>query len=541
MNQTTQTEKQFRVSLNGDERVLPQSQVMAYADELNAKHGSIPAITPMDTFEIKDGEETRTYAFPAPVVVQTNAVEILAPKQNSGFHVDLVVDDEAKTRIEGMHEQLRAAGVQGLDAKGGGKVGGQLYASGTRMADVGYANQAARAQEHAEKASLADVAAAFQARIAAEQRQDVVVHSGEIGRSLKVNGKVTVLDGLSLGAQAIRGLASRIESPMTRYIMGLRDRIAENVGAARQMERNAQNGGDPVDVPARDALLAAAQTDKREIARVIQYECARNPDVEVKMRTRRGLMDVFAMLSPTYGVADAPEVIAQVIDELPADAKGTYSYDPVTTRWELRAHVWTPVPVVEQAVGEPFEGYGSFKSADNGTHPLGGGGGIILLACLNAGTYTADGTVATRVHRSGILEDLDEVVAKAMASITVFATALGAARQAEVEVPSGLTIDDAIPGFWAHLLRGGRGKELAGILPGRRVERVAQLSAAYFDQRRDPEKVVRSDFAQAWTRAIQGEDASVRRAGEDAIGAWLVKPRKMVCEVEGQDEELASV
>jgi len=546
----TTTEKQYRVSLNGDEKTLPQSEVMAYADELFAKHGGRPSIEPLvevgvpillGSAAVGNTPGERGIAA-AKADARADARE--AAKKNSTFDGGLVTDDAAKARIEGMHETLRAAGVSGLEKKGD-KAGGQLYATGTRMADVGYENQAARYKEHEGKASLRDCAAEFSERVRREERVDVVVTTGEVGRSLQVNGKVTVLDGLALGEQAIRGLAHRMGSPMTRYVMGLRNRIAEQAGELRVLRANVKNGTLAMDAGTKaraEALLAGVQEDKREIGRVVRFECERCPDEPIKLRTRRGLMDVFAGVSPTYGVADAPEVMGQVLDELPADAKGSYSYDPATTGWELRAHVWTPVPVVEQAVGEPFEGYASFKSRDNGTRPLGGGGGIVLLACLNAGTYTADGESATRAHRSGILEDLDEVVAKAVASISIFATALGDARRSVVEVPSGLTIEDAIPGFWMHLLRGGRGKELAGVLPGRKAENAKRLTAAYFDQRRDPERIVRSDFAQAWTRLIQDEEPGVRREGEDAVGAWLVKPRKMVCEAEGQDdEELASV
>ena len=69
------------------------------------------------------------------------------------------------------------------------------------------------------------------------------------------------------------------------------------------------------------------------------------------------------------------------------------TYDPRTTAWTIRLDVWTPTPVADQAVGEPFQGSRRSGSRDNGTGSMTGGGGIVILACLNAGTYVADGGV----------------------------------------------------------------------------------------------------------------------------------------------------
>ena len=70
------------------------------------------------------------------------------------------------------------------------------------------------------------------------------------------------------------------------------------------------------------------------------------------------------------------------------------SYDPRTTAWTIRLDVWTPTAVADQAVGEPFQAFRvDRQSRDNGTGSMTGGGGIVILACLNAGTYVADGVV----------------------------------------------------------------------------------------------------------------------------------------------------
>lgn len=420
-----------------------------------------------------------------------------------------VLDEQARTRIESLQGELRKAGVA-VDA------GRQLYATGTRMARVGYETQADRKVEHDQKLPLHDAAHGLISQVLSERREDIVVTAREFASSLKVNGKVTS-HGLSLSEQAIRGLLGRIESPALSYVLGIRDRIAGRVVLMRSIE-----------VPDQRATCAAENAaDKRQLAEVLEHECRRNPDVELKLRTRRCVGDVFAVVSPSYAVADAPEVLSQILDGLPRDARGSYSYDAASTSWELRASVWTPTPVEEQAVGEPFEGYVSFAARDNGTARLRGGGGVTMLACLNAGTYTAAGSDVSRVHRGKILVDVGAMLDGGLKAIHALCAAWGTAREEVVPVPEALTgvpISQLIPGFWWGEF-GNRKSELAGVLPGRTSEHVRGLTEAYAAERRDPERLVRADMAQAWTRYIQGQPAPVRRDAEAAVGSWLVSGR----------------
>jgi hypothetical protein len=237
------------------------------------------------------------------------------------------------------------------------------------------------------------------------------------------------------------------------------------------------------------------------------------------------------VVSPSYSPADwSDDLAGQIQRGLPGDARGQFSYDATSTTWELRAEVWTPTPTDEQAVGEAFRGFVSFRSADNGTRRFDGGGGIELLRCLNASTYMADGQDVSRVHRGRIMHDIDRMVASALRSVATLAASWGQARTQTIETPSGLTLEDAIPGFWRHLLRD-RSSELAGVLPGRTEGHVEGLSAAYHAERRDASQLVRADLAQGWTRYIQDQPIPVRRTAEEAIGAWVVQGRSPRCEV----------
>lgn len=444
-------------------------------------------------FPLNIADMTADVAKAAPIAPVASPVNSTWSKQ--------VTDDAARARIVQQQQALRDAGVK-LDTSA------QAYATGTRMADVGYSTQDARKAEHEAQVSLRDAIDALWATVEAERREDRTVTAGELGRALSVNGKIKAFD-LTLSEHAIRGLAARLESPMMGYVLGLRDRIAD---ATRDGERD------------------AASLDRRMVAEVLAHECARTPDVPLQLRTRGAIGDVYAIVSPGYTPADAPALLAEIAPHMPRDAKGSWAYDATSTAWELRASIWTPTPVAAQCVGEPFEGYASFQSRDAGNGCLRGGGGATLLRCLNASTYTADTSDVARRHRKHVLWNIPAMVRASLKAIDALCKAWGTAREQDLEVPSGVKISDAIPGFWRYCLTA-RGSELAGVLPGRTETHVQGLTRAWEGERRDRSRLVRSDLAQGWTRYVQSQPGDVRRDAESAIGAWLVADRAVGCDV----------
>ena len=352
-------------------------------------------------------------------------------------------------------------------------------------------------------------------------------------RNLECNGKIKVFDR-KVSIQAVRGIAARCESPMLGYVLGLYERIVTDVHAAQALETTTEGpDGKPLPVATMNAnrtaalgLREKAHSDRAKIGEVLVHELKRAGDTRMTLRMRDGASsDVYAALGPSYGRADAPDVLPRVRESLPADARATWAYDPTSTTWELRTSIWTPTKVEEQAIGEAFEGWVSYRSRDNGTGRLHGGGGITLIRCYNASVYEAEGARVARVHRGRILDDVGAMTTGAMHAINALCKAWGVSREQAVEIPSGVKIEDAIPGFWRSLLSDTR--QLAGVLPGRKADHVEALASAYFAERRDPDKVVRADFGQAWTRVIQSASADVRRDAEAAIGGWLVGGRPM--------------
>lgn len=474
---TAQNATRVTVSLAGQSTDCDVAEVFTVADALVASHGpGVPSFTYW-------GPSTSTF---------------------SDFEGNLVVDDAAKSRIEGLHAKLVASGVN-VDASQ------QLYGTGTRMAREGYATQTARKAEHERAKPIADAANELADTIRAEGREDIVVSAREFANTIEVNGKITAC-GFALTEQALRGLTFRIESPAITYLLGLRKRISAEMAKAE--------GSRDVD---------AIRGDKAKIAEVLRHESLRNGDVKLKLRTRKGPGDIFAVVGPGFSPADAPEVVDQIIGEMPADARGTWSYDSASTAWELRADVWTPTPVEEQAVGEPFTGYAAFRSRDNGTAKFRGGGGIELIRCLNASVYVADAQDTDRVHRGRVLYDVATMLRNATRAIGTLCEAWGTNRAAVVELPSTMTLEEAIPGFWRHLLSDRR-SELQGVLVGRNETHVEGLSRAFHAERRNTSTLVRADFAQGWTRYVQDLPAPVRREGETAIADWLLSSRPLRCD-----------
>lgn len=400
------------------------------------------------------------------------------------------VDGAAKARIEKMHGELADAGIKVNTTE-------QLFATGTRMLDIGYQNQADRKRDFSAMMPARDAAQGLIDQVRAEKRRDVTLFASELARKVEISkdGKVT-LAGYALREQAIRGICQRTGSPALAYMLGLRERRADG--------------------------------DRDQFASVLRQELRSAPsDLEITLRTREALGDCFAAVSPGYVPADAPDVLAKLIKDLPSDARAATTYDVNSTQWEMRAQVFTPTPVDQQHVGEPFEAYASFRSRDNGTSRLNGGGGILILRCWNASTYTAGDVNLSRVHKGNILIDVGGMIEKASRSMHILCKVWGDAREHALD--SAPTIEGikiareiALAGYMRGMLANKR-SELAGVLPGRTETHVENLVAAYDSERRDARRLVKADLAQAFTRYVQDPSfsAPVRADATAAVGQWL--------------------
>lgn len=484
----------YKIALKDEVKIVSATEdVMGVADQMVARLGGVPQISRCDA---QGNPLVSTPVVPAePVKTQ---------QQQFSSWDNTVVDEAAKKRIEEQQAAINAAGIK-VDA------GQQFFATGTRMAEVGYETQAKRKQEYLNRMPLKDAVQELKAVIFEEDRCDEEVIAKKLADSLTVQRKLVYYKDYLLTEQAIRGILTRLKSPAITYITGLQSRIVDEGGKPTHQRSDHWLG-----------------RDMEQLADILKYELMRAGHIQFKLRKREGeFPDVFAALSPTFSPADAPSVLDQ-IEGIPPEARGSWSYDRNSTAWSLRAEVFTPTPVEEQAVGEAFSGYVNLGSRDNGTGRFRGGGGIELLRCLNASTYSA-GETMSRVHRGRINYDIKSMINKATNAIRILCKAWGVARETEVPVPEGLTLEQAIPGIWSGLLRQG---DFATVLAGRKENNIKALTRSFYDQRRDPEKLVKSDFAQAWTHHIQSRDYLTRQEGEVAAASFIVNPQKFHCDLD---------
>lgn len=366
---------------------------------------------------------------------------------------------------------------------------------------------------HNARRSFQDVAAELTETIRAERRIDVKVTAGEFAKRLSVNGALK-FDGLKLNERAIRGLLARIDSPSLSYVLGLRERIATEL-----------NRGDAAN---RMAILS----DKATILRTVQYECERNANMKLMLRTRDGIGDVFAIVSPSYGVCDAPTVIESLRTTIGSDTKCSAVYNAASTGWSIEASMFDPSPIVVAKVGEPFEAFTSVRGRDGGNGSVIVSGGTRMLSCLNGMTKTVACDGGSRVHRGSRVDvDVRSLLRESASAIETMCGAIGIAREQVVDV-TGMTLEQAIPGLFRYMLSAPRG-ELVGVLPGRTDEHVRALAAVYPSERRDHDRVVRADLAQAYSKYSQSLGSDVQREAEGAIGEWLVKAPRLLCDVKG--------
>jgi len=496
--------KYYKISLNNKTEIVSgDDEAMKVAGEMVKKFGGgVPKIIPCD----EHGNELKVEVNCLPPKMPEKS-EPKKPEESQSFSTwtNTIVDRDAEQRIKDMHAAIEANGGPKIDESK------QFFATGTRMATEGYAVQTAREKAHNKNMLLGDAIEQLINTVDREFRADHKMSAKDIADNLDADfddGQLYVKDH-TLNEHALRGIVARLDSPALGYILGLQDRIKLT--------------------PAKDRNQSNYRKDIERLVETLRHECLRFADTEFKLRMREfPEPNIYAALSPGFGVADAPMVMEQILQEMPKDAKGSWSYDPDTTRWELRASIWTPVPVAKQAVGEPFEGFVDLHSFDNGTGSFVGGGGINIIRCLNASINTA-GEAMRRIHRgSKILYDIKTMLAKALKAIDALCVAWGKARNNEVEMPTGVPIEQAIPGFWRSLLKEG---ELQGVLTGRKEHHVTGLTQAYFNERRDPDRVVLADFGQGWTKYIQSQPSEIRHKAEEAIGSWMIKPSKMRCDL----------
>lgn len=526
----------YRISIGGNVKVADVASAMQVAGEMVAANGGgVPDIKPCDEQGnlLSSPVEEEVVTKIAPDVVKTPATPVSAdylekspPPVYSDFGAGRqIVDANAASRLSNLYDKLEGSGITGLERE----KTAMGYVPGTRMAQIGYDTQAKRKLEHEAKMPVREAIDALNAVVESEQRREVEVSSRELIDAISDKGPLTV-QGMRLTEHAIKGLYTRLNANNDGFkasglarIFELRERIKAAQAANEKNRVNRISDG----IAHYAQVEAMISADRAEVSHCLRHELSRFPDVKLKLRTRENpaLNDIFAVVSPSYTVADAPMITPEFLKSgVPDDARGNYSYDPETTKWSIEIATWTPTDTINQVVGEPTSGFLNFSGSDDGTGRISGDGGIMMIQCLNASLYSAGGVEVSRVHRGKVIFDVQRMLKVALHSINTLSQAWGNNRKIVVETPTGLTLEQAIPGLFRDMLNRG---ELVGVLTGRKENHIQGLTRAYKSERRDQSQLVRADLAQSWTRYVQDQPSDVRLEAERSIGNWLVSPTKL--------------
>lgn len=481
---------------------------ITFSDGSTVRAESLDALSAEDSRRMMLAYAAGTPPTIAPVVPESIApVAPVAPAPAFSSWSEQVIDPEAKARIDAQHAAIVALDPKAANVVGHGKEGTQAYANGTRMMAIGYDAVRGYKSEHERMQPLRDVAAEAIAQIEGECRRLITLTAEEAARTIAIDKGRILVSGFRVSEQAIRGWFDRVEGPGLGYVLGLRDRI----GVSRSKGNK-----------------DAADRDLAWIAETMQREAFVNPTRTMMLRARETNGDIFAIVSPEYGVCDVPDalprLVSGILDDAPG-ARGSWTYDPASTQWEVRADVFSDTPVDAMAVGEPFKSFASFRGRDNGTGSWESGGGFELIRCLNATTYTCDLAAAKVRHRGDKVKDaVWASVDQARKAIGLMISGWGRAREQEVplskEVIEGKrSMDQFLGAMFLDMLRR---PEFAATFPGASRANADQLVATFHAERRDENRIVRSDLANAVTRALQKLPADRALRAQSAAGAWIV-------------------
>lgn len=276
-----------------------------------------------------------------------------------------------------------------------------VYAAGTRCVDLGAQNFRAIRQSVDSMPTFAVAARMVADAIKAEDREDVVCHARDVrmtddGRIDTDPHRTTRHNRLLIDFDAFRAFCHRTGNGAGATYLG-------DVPA----QRRAMNV---------NADLAGA-------------------DASYMFRTRigaSGAREIFATLSPGYGVFDADSVMALAAPHL-QDTRAEVVYDGARLK---ATALWMPDHVVDLAAGDVFKAGVRITTSDVG------GGSIKVDAvlwrnrCLNLIIVgSADVTTCRRVHKGegrDIASDVDAGIRQARELIAPFLQSWGAARAATI-------------------------------------------------------------------------------------------------------------
>jgi hypothetical protein len=169
---------------------------------------------------------------------------------------------------------------------------------------------------------------------------------------------------------------------------------------------------------------------------------------ELTLRSRKSPDDnkreIYAVVGARYQPFNVDQVVGQIVDALPAGAKGCIKYDGYKATMDVLFH--SNVPAKQYVVGEVFKAGCRFKMADDGTGSIQGQSIIWRDLCYNL--MVLDVNKRQRFSRRhvgvGIADDVKAGIDQTFAAIEGFAKVWGQATVDDVLEAHGLQDEAAV-------------------------------------------------------------------------------------------------
>lgn len=551
------TTDMVRVELGGEVREVARGEWRTAADELVARHGGVPNVTPIGGVD----PSAETDVPPAPgdaAAALTGAMTELSRVAADGMRNlgetlgnlagELGITISARPTGGGMNTGPLEVEAGRYDMIGharstldkealeleGFAVAPPIYDRGTRVNETGVENARAARQEWEAMPLVTDNCRDHSAQIAAEDRQDSVALVTSSRMQLDGTLLVHHVDDAPgeeqpyvMTEDAFASLVTRMKIPAAgRYLrqcwpelratnvngwIGRLDSAEAKAAAAAELAKRAAEYA-PLDMRLRHRLLS-------------------RPQAGVEAR------EIFGVVGPGYADFDADKLDEAIALAVPAAARGRITYDGKRTRWEILFH--STVQPKHFVAGEFFRAGVIVGTDDTGGGAVHGHAVAWQNLCLNLIIIQTTTTAHFEIRHVGEIEALAKKFragfAKALGAIDHFVRVWDYAvednvvrRVRQVEAANGRELPASENEVMAGIFRDAIERELVPVRGIKTEPAVLGLMRAWQDDESAAAGPTRAAVANAFTRwAHTGVDLDPWREDEIQRGAGaLLRPTK---------------
>lgn len=410
------------------------------------------------------------------------------------------VDPEARARVQADRARLESMGVRTADAH---------YAEGARVNEWGVENARKSREEWKRLPTVGEACDAIAAEVRAEQRVDVRAVAASVKDASVANVGASRLGMNVEGRLIVENMPERFAISRTAMTQ-LMKRIGPDGGGGAQYLAAVDPELRALNV---NRLLAAAPK------RALLNGQDEPESMFLRLRTRKGTPECYAIVSERYNALDIDVVADQIGRNLPPSMRADVSYDGQRLRVEATAH--SNVAPENYAAGETFKVGVTVRTDDTGRGGLRVDGIAVRNLCLNLVILDHASKPLCRITHLATSDEIREALVAALADaqklVAPFLTQWGmACTRNELtmvraaygkDVP--LSIEEAIPGFYRAMFAR---SDVDRLLPVSASKAVEGVMAAW---RKEPD-THRASLANAVTRWAHERDGASRFDLEDA-------------------------